>query len=143
MNTETCAHTFRADSEFGTVLADVIFGQVQGTPASFGLGGSREFLPPFPGDALFHSGGSRRNLVSMEFDGNYTQSDPEDGFSSSCPFVPPPPSGPLRHSGESRNPEDTFPLGPGFRRSDEWGCRGDERAGGSRSPSSGFPLSWE
>ena len=26
---------------------------------------------------------------------------------------------PLRHSGESRNPEDTFPLDPGFRRGDE------------------------
>ena len=28
-------------------------------------------------------------------------------------------SGPLRHSGESRNPEDPFPLDPGFRRGDE------------------------
>ena len=79
----------------------------------------------------------------MEFNGNYVQSDPEDGFSSSSPFVPPVPSGPLRHSGESRNPEDTFPLDPGFRRGNEWGCRGDEGAGGSRSPSSGFPPSWE
>ena len=63
----------------------------------------------------------------MEFDGNYTQSDPEDGCSSSYPFIPPPPSGPLRHSGPgrhsgaSRNPEDTFPLDPGFRRGDEGG----------------------
>lgn len=65
MNTEICAHTFRADSEFGTVLADVIFGQVQGALGSFGLGGSRGFLPRFPGDDLFHSGGSRRNLVSL------------------------------------------------------------------------------
>ena len=60
--------------------------------------------------------------------GNYIQGDPEDGFSSSYPFVPPPPSGPLRHSGsfrhsgESRNPEDTFPLGPDFRRGDEGGA---------------------
>ena len=54
--------------------------------------------------------------------GNYIQGDPEDGFSSSYPFVPPPPSGPLRHSGASRNPEDTFPLGPGFRRGDEGGA---------------------
>ena len=65
MNTETCAHTFRADSEFGTVLADVIFGQVQGALGSFGLGGSRGFLPPFLSDDLFHSGGSRRNLVNL------------------------------------------------------------------------------
>ena len=66
----------------------------------------------------------------MEFDGNYGQSDPEDGFSSSDPFVPPPLSISLRHSGASRNPEDTFPLGPGFR-------RGDERGPGRRV---GVPL---
>ena len=41
------------------------------------------------------------------------------------PFVIP---APFRHSGESRNPEDTFPLDPGFRRGDEGGRRGDVRA---------------
>ena len=57
--------------------------------------------------------------------GNNIQDDPENGFSSSSPFIPPPPSGSLRHSdplrrsGESRNPEDTFPLDPGFRQGDE------------------------
>ena len=65
MNTETYAHTFRADSEFGTVLADVILGQVQGTLGPFGWGASGGFLPPFLSDDLFHSGGSRRNLVSL------------------------------------------------------------------------------
>ena len=47
-------------------------------------------------------------------------------FPRHTPSVPLPPSGPLRHSGESRNPEDTFPLDPGFRRGDEGGLR--ERA---------------
>ena len=57
--------------------------------------------------------------------GNNIQDDPENGFSSSHPFILLPPSGslrhsdPLRHSGESRNPEDTFPLDPGFRRGGE------------------------
>ena len=43
---------------------------------------------------------------------------------------------PLRHSGESRNPEDTFPLGPGFRRGDE---RGPGRREGRRKP---VPALW-
>ena len=51
--------------DVGRRLADVIFGQVNGTLGSFGLGASRGFLPPFPGDALFHSGISWRNLVSL------------------------------------------------------------------------------
>ena len=51
--------------DVGRRLADVIFGQVHGALGSFGLGRSREFLPPFPGDALFHSGISWRNLVSL------------------------------------------------------------------------------
>ena len=90
--------------------------------------------------------------IEEESEGNDIRDDPENGFSSSHPSVPPPPSGPPRHSGESRNPEDTFPLGPGFRRGDEWRGRGDEwrrrddeegRPGGSRRPSSRFPLSRE
>ena len=43
--------------DMGRRLADVIFGQLHGA--------SRGFLPPFPGDELFHSGGSWRNLVSL------------------------------------------------------------------------------
>ena len=61
---------------------------------------------------------------------------PKTTFPRHTPLFPLPPSvplrhsTPLRHSGESRNPEDTFPLGPGFRRGDEGGRRGDE--GGRR-----------
>ena len=55
---------------------------------------------------------------------------------------------PFRHSGESRNPEDTFPLDPGFRQGDEGRRRGDKggvgatrgRPCGNRYPSSGFLL---
>ena len=43
--------------DVGRRLADVIFGQPRGA--------SRGFLPPFPGDDLFHSGGSWRNLVGL------------------------------------------------------------------------------
>ena len=68
---------------------------------------------------------------------------PRRRFSSSDPFVPPPSFGPLRHSGpprhsgESRNPEDTFPLGPGFRRGDE-GAQG-RRVGAPRQKRVAIP----
>ena len=50
--------------DVGRRLSDVIFGQVHGTLGSFGFGASRGFLPSVPGDALFHSRISWRNLVS-------------------------------------------------------------------------------